>query len=478
MLALAPLDQDAAPLDQGERFALDLLIDLSGVLRMDVAPTPEVVRLRITGAREGTTREVRTLFDDDLFVVRDGEVALPRWTLALVRDVAGGVAEQRSGARDRHGRVPSSENVLVQDGSSLERVPVVSRAAGSLAAAVARAAGRRPAFAIAPWPGGRRWAAALTHDLDVVDWWPAFTALRLAELAGKRELRQALSVTVAALSSVARDVVGDGVRGVLDAESAFDVRSSWFILCGDPTLASARAGDLTYRPDGTRARRILRELVDAGHEIGLHGSFATSEKPALFATQRARLASLTATPVDGVRQHYLRTRPSTTPAAMSASGFRFDSTCGFADRNGFRLGVADVLPTWDASNDVALPIDEAPFCWMDRALSKYRGVERPDAWIDDALALADSCRSVDGLFAGIWHPNLTPALGFPGAPAAYARLVAELVSRDAYVAPLGELVTWRRARRAVRAMGITADGQVALSGDTSGLRIERLAGGA
>src|SRR5437667_11012688 len=29
----------------------------------------------------------------------------------------------------------------------------------------------------------------------------------------------------------------------------------------------------------------------------------------------------------------------------------------------------------------------SPFAWMDRALSKYRGVERPGAWAEDALAL-------------------------------------------------------------------------------------------
>ena len=123
-----------------------------------------------------------------------------------------------------------------------------------------------------------------------------------------------------------------------------------------------------------------------GHEIGLHGSFATSEEPRLFAEQRARLATLTGSTVEGVRQHYLRMRPGTTPRDMADAGFVYDSTAGFADRNGFRLGVADLLPAWDDAHNAALPLDEVPFTWMDRALSKYRGIERPDAWIDDALS--------------------------------------------------------------------------------------------
>jgi hypothetical protein len=151
---------------------------------------------------------------------------------------------------------------------------------------------------------------------------------------------------------------------------------------------------------------------------------------------------------------------------MAAAGFEYDSTFGFADRNGFRLGVADLLPIWDDAVRQPLALDEAPFIWMDRALSKYRGVERPDAWVDDAFALAEECRSVNGMWVGIWHPNLTPALGYPGAPAAYARLVAGMVDRGAWIAPLGELAAWRRSRRATRALAIAPDGTPVLAAGT------------
>lgn len=470
MLALAPPAPDFAPLTAGERFALDLLLDLSCVLRTEAAPSADVVSLRI--AAGAPVRDVAALGALGWLHVGDGEITIDRGVLALVRDVAGAVAEQRSSVADRYGRVPSSENALVRAGEGLERDPVVSRCARAIAAAVQRAAGRRPAFQLAPWPEGRRWAAALTHDLDVVQWWPAFTALRLAELARKGEVAQLLAVVRAAIATGGMNVVWRGVREVLDTEAAFGVRSSWFVLCGTPSFATARAGDLTYRPESALARRIIAAIDEAGHEIGLHGSFATSETPGLFAVQRDRLAALAGTSVDGVRQHYLRLRPATTPAEMHDAGFHFDSTTGFSDRNGFRLGVADVVPVWSAERDEALDLDEAPFCWMDRALSKYRGIERPDAWIDDALALADQCRAVQGMFVGIWHPNLTPALGFPGAPAAFARLVAGLTERRAFVAPLGELVAWRRLRRGTRAIGLGADGRPVLNVTRADIAVE------
>lgn len=452
------LSSGIARLDNGKRFALDLLLDLSCILRYE--GEGDVVRLEVVEC-EAAASLTELLARDWGISVGDGRVTVEAGLLWLVQEVAGASAEQGTDAADRFGRVPASENVLVRE--QLERTPIVSLIARALAGAVRRAAGRRCVRFISPWPQGRRWAAALSHDLDVVRWWPVFTALRLAELATKGELRQIARVLTAAATTGGRNVIWRGVQSVLEAERRQGVRSSWFILCGTPTAASFRAGDLTYRPENALARRIMDAIRKGGHEIGLHGSFVTSTDPEAFAAQRARLAALTGAPVSGVRQHFLRMRPGVTQRWMAESGFSYDSTFGFADRNGFRLGVADVLPAWDQSAVAPLSLDEAPFTWMDRALSKYAGVERPAAWIDDALLLADACRAAEGLWIGIWHPNLSPPLGYPGAPESYARLVSALVERDAWIAPIGELVTWRRARREARAVAIDARGEVALS---------------
>jgi peptidoglycan/xylan/chitin deacetylase (PgdA/CDA1 family) len=453
VLALAP---DLAPLDNGERFALDLLLDLSRVLRVD-GDVATVTLQVVESEAAADAVDLPTIRSRAWGLgVSDGEVVVERALLSVVLRVAGAVSEQRTSAADRYGRVPAGETDIVRAG--LEREPVISEAARAVAAAVRRAAGETPAFFLAPWPDGKRWAAALTHDLDVVEWWPAFTSLRLAELARKGEIARIARVLGAVAVTAGRDVVWRGVRDLIATERAHGVRSSWFVLTGDPTLATAAAGDLTYRPDSAPTRRILAAIRDAGHEIGLHGSFATSDDHALFTVQRARLSALSGSDVVGVRQHYLRMRAGATPRGMHAARFGYDSTAGFADRNGFRLGVADVLPIWDDAHDTVLPLLEVPFIWMDRALSKYRGVEDPNAWIDDALALAERCRAVEGLFVGIWHPNLTPALGFPGAPAAYSRLVRALVERDAWIVTLGEIVDWRRRRAAVRGTTVAPDG--------------------
>jgi hypothetical protein len=450
----------SAALTNAQRYGLELLVDLARLVPME-DPAADVVAIEVVdGSQRGL--DLREVAARGWGVEPgDGVVRVPRAALDLVTEVAGAAAEQRNDARDRHDRVPSAENVLVAAG--VEREPVVSLAARALREAVLRAAGRRAVRLVEPWPDGRRWAAAFTHDVDVVALWPVFAAARALELARKGKARQALAAGAATVRAAAGDPVLGGLRWLLGLERALSIRSTWFVLCGTPTRRTVAAGDLTYRPESRRARVALREIAAGHHEIGLHGSFATMESADELRTQRDRLAAIVGRGAAGVRQHFLRMRPGATQRAMVAAGFRYDATYGFPDRNGFRLGVADVVPGWDAEQERPTELDEVPLVWMDRALSKYQDVEDPGAWVDDALALAETCRALEGLWVGLWHPNLTPALGYPGAPASYERLARTMATQEPYMATADQLASWRSARRAVRAERVAPDGSIVAS---------------
>jgi hypothetical protein len=459
------------PLSPAEQYGLDVVVDLSRLLvaseggEWDASGRDAIVILRVGPPTAPDDRAAPTGAITELSApipVADGVVTIPRPLLRAVAEVAGAGIEQRSRGRDRYDRVPAAENPLVA--ASVEREPAVSIAGARLREAVVQAAGSRIVRLLAPWPDAHRWCAAMTHDVDVVSVWPLFTALRVVELLRKGRGSLAVAVLAAAVRAAAGDPVWAGILGVLDAERRYGIVSTWFMLCGTPTLATFRAGDLTYRPESPRARRIVAAIEAAGHEIGLHGSFATSDAPETFTLQRARLRTLSGTAALGVRQHYLRMRPGMTQRSMAVAGFAYDATYGFPDRNAYRLGVIDVVPGWDDAAQRAVPIDEVPLMWMDRAQSKYQGVEDPDQWIADAMVLADVSRRAEGLWVGLWHPNLTTALGFPGASPAYERLLAALTVERPYIAPLHRVVEWRALRRAVRAHAMRPDGQVTLVG--------------
>lgn len=432
----------APQLSGAEAYGLRVLVDLSRLLPVsDAAADVVEVAVDHDAANEAPP-----------FRVADGIVHVTAERLRWIADIAGAGAEQRSAESDRHGRIPAAANPLVATGE--ERKPVVHQVAATLRTAVREAAGPRDVWTLAPWPNGRRWAAALTHDVDVVAGWPLFTALRVLELARKADYRRAAASLRAAAAAAGGDPVTAALQHVLETERRHDAAATWFFLCEPPTLQTWSRGDATYDPGSRRARALLAAATGSGGEVGLHGSFDTWQDADLLREQRARLAALAGVRITGSRQHYLRLRPGATQRAIADAGFDYDATFGFADRNGFRLGVADVVPAWSDGPGAPLELDEVPLAWMDRALSKYAGVEEPGAWIADALELAAEARAAEGVWVGLWHPNLAPPLGFPGAPREYERLVAALAEARPWFATLSAIVAWRRARRSVEAIGV------------------------
>lgn len=456
---------DVTALRPAERFALDLLVDQARLLPVRQAST-QVVSLVVRD--DDLEVPAASLASVSAFDVADGRVAIPRGLLRAVTAIASAEAEQRSDAIDRVGRVPGNVNETRRGG--VDREPVVSLAACRLREAADRAAGQRPFTLLQPWPGGARWAVALSHDLDVVEWWPVFTGLRAMELVRKGEWKRLGEVVSALPRELARNPVASGLDRLIAFEQAAGVRATWFIICGAPSPRRFLRGDVTYRPHAPLVTRTLAALDAAGHEVGLHGSFATMDDGSAFRTERAHLARLADRDIAGVRQHFLRMRPGPTQRDMEAAGFTYDASFGFADGNGFRLGVADVVRSWDAARGASGTIDLVPLTWMDRALSKYRGVEDPELLVADALALADRCADVNGLWVGLWHPNLTRPLGYPGSEEAFHTLVTKLQARTPFIAPIGELVAWRQARRAAHALTLDPSGRPVWGGVPSSVR--------
>lgn len=456
MIYLEAARRTLTPLEQ---FGLTVLVDLSGLLPVEL-PADNVVTLAINDGTPPAPGQPLGC------VVAPGVLGISRGALSQLATVAGAVAEQESVAEDKHQRVPSEVNPLVAAG--LTRTPWVDASAREFRESVLRAAENRAVRTVAPWPSGHRWAAAFTHDLDVVSHWPLFTGLRVTELARKGEIGQALRAGAGAAGSLLGDPVGRGVHEILSIEQEHRITSTWFVIAGVPSLSSTMKGDVTYSVDSSAARNILGGISEGGHELGLHGSFSTFLDAGVMGQERDRLRRVTGAAVTGIRQHFLRMRPGATQRAMREAGFEYDSTFGFPDRNGFRLGVANVVGWWDHRAGRPNGLEQAPLAWMDRALSKYRGIEIASQWVDEGLELAQVAQEAEGLWVGLWHPNLTGPLGYPGAPEQFRRMVETIASRAPYVASLGSIVGWRKARRTLSAREVSSGGVPVLASASAG----------
>jgi len=281
-------------------------------------------------------------------------------------------------------------------------------------------------------PPGCRWGIALSHDVDHLSLAEHLTdglLPRLALHALRKDVlrrfrpRQALG----ALSCLARapfsgDAWAEAPGLLLDAEARAGVRSTWF-------FAVHRGLGINYTR--AAAEGVLRRVLSAGHEVGLH-SQRPDDGTGLEEEVRV-LRQLADAPIGGVRMHYLRLTTTVYDAAGRA-GLAYDSTV--MDRSHL---APDELPL--AGPRLVRPgLVEIPLHVMDSTLFSATGLAFDAAEATEyATRLAGRARAEGRVLVVNLHPNFYSR--HSPDPRAWYDAVLGLVTRhsDTWVTTLGEL---------------------------------------
>ncbi|OAN55052.1 hypothetical protein [Magnetospirillum moscoviense] len=314
------------------------------------------------------------------------------------------------------------------------------------------------------WPDGHAFALAVSHDVDDLSHqvtpgqWLRSARLRMGADGWRARLKAALATVPASLWQVrllsrAPDLAAS-VERALAIETELGVRASWFFTVWP--CAKPHPVDCVYRLDDPcrfegRVRpvgEVVRAIAERGHEVGLHGSFASALEPGLLADQAQTLARASGRPVRATRQHWLHWRIDHTPALQQAAGLEVDGTLGFNDGVGFRAGTSLPVPLWDESRQREVGVLALPLAVMDVALF------RPGALgLDLALALSLSDRLVGrvaelgGLVSLLIHPS---HLAEPRVESLFRHVVAKARAQGAWTATHGEILDhWTRRAAAL-----------------------------
>jgi hypothetical protein len=111
-------------------------------------------------------------------------------------------------------------------------------------------------------------------------------------------------------------------------------------------------------------------------------------------------------PPAGQRYHYLRVDPHANLAPLAALGFRYDTSLGFADRPGFRAGIAQPFRPWDFAAGRPLDLVEIPLAVMDVTLSEERYLGLSAAAAERRLLdLVAWAERHGGGFSVLWHTD-------------------------------------------------------------------------
>jgi hypothetical protein len=348
---------------------------------------------------------------------RDDDVAEAFFHLARV--------EERSGPRDEHGRFRAGWSSLSPLDPPLERL-------------------RRRLGLPAPTWQGARFAVALTHDVDSPWRWTRI-GLRGAAARLKRDTRSArLGPALREATALAAAPV-HRLRGtdpnwrfgeIVTEERRRGARgSTFFVLAGhhDPHDGAAPESYERLRP------RLVETLLEAGAEVGLHGSYTAADDPARLGREKADLETL-AGPVRGHRYHYLRADPQRNLDVLADLGFAYDTTLGFPDAVGFRAGIAHPFRPWSFEREGPLDLVEIPLAAMDATLAeeRYLGLTAKRAE-PQLMALLDWAAENGGAFAVLWHPDRFDPLTSGGWDRLYSRVLEGVRERGGVCVPAAEL---------------------------------------
>ncbi len=196
---------------------------------------------------------------------------------------------------------------------------------------------------------------------------------------------------------------------LMDTSERHGLTSAFYFICGRTDTRR----DADYEPEHPAIRELLRRIHTRGHEIGLHPSYATYQRPQAIAAEAARLRRVCAEEgivqdAWGGRMHYLRWENPTTLRAWEQAGMSYDSTLGYADRPGFRCGTCFEYPAFDPVAGRPLKLRIRPLIAMEETILEplYMGLGRGEEALRKFAELRERCQAVSGCFTLLWHNSM------------------------------------------------------------------------
>jgi peptidoglycan/xylan/chitin deacetylase (PgdA/CDA1 family) len=265
------------------------------------------------------------------------------------------------------------------------------------------------------YPGGKKFAALFTHDVDEVTW------------SWRRRLLMNLLHPIAVRRS--RDPYMSFDK-MLAFEDEMGIKSTFFFM-----TKRRRREDGPYNISDLR--EVLDKIASADCEIGLHGTYDSYNRLEYLREEKRVLEGMVDGEIYGIRQHYLRFSYPDSWKIQEDTGFLYDSTVSDPSREGFAVGYCYPYKPQGYN------IWEVPLTIMDCTLfsKKYRGYSIEQAK-KVCLKLLDVVEDANGVMVLNWHNTQWDKLTYPGSLMFYKWFVKKILERNPYVDTMKEFVLW------------------------------------
>lgn len=189
------------------------------------------------------------------------------------------------------------------------------------------------------------------------------------------------------------------INDLINLSKELNLKSEFYFMGAKPSKY-----DCGYDLNSNPIQDVLKKISENKMVIGLHGGFNTFTDFKLLDNEKNNIEKKSKNKLIKARQHYLRFDINTTFKVMEKVGLKFDSTLGYAEREGFRCGTCHEYYPFDFSMDKQMKIVERPLIVMDATLIDYRNFTISQAF-KKLEFLFSRCNFVGGDFVILWHNN-------------------------------------------------------------------------
>jgi len=253
----------------------------------------------------------------------------------------------------------------------------------------------------------REFEFVLTHDVDDVIFWKSKKQLfRLiaGDILKRKNIKLALS-RVKEYYLVSKRVIKDPFDTfdwLMDKSESAGLKSRFYFMSGGVTLYDNRY-------DITKQKQLIEKIKKRGHIIGIHPSYNAYNNFEQLKKEKELLEKVCECKIDEGREHYLRFEVPTTWQIWEDNEMRLDSTCGYADKEGFRCGTGDEFSVFNILTRKKLKLKERPLVIMDCSLFEYNTYSYKKA----IKIIKDICKHKNS-FTFLWHNSYIKHINFYG----------------------------------------------------------------
>lgn len=243
----------------------------------------------------------------------------------------------------------------------------------------------------------------LTHDVDMPFKYTSFgSGLReiLSDVIRKKDIKKAISNTCKKIkvhTKLEQDPF-DTFDYLMDISEKVGIKSYFFFM-GKGTSKF----DNMYKSNDEFVLNLIKRIKLRGHYIGIHPTFNAYNDFFQFKKEKEELEKNFDTNLTFGREHFLRFEIPTTWQIWEDNNMKWDSTCSYADKEGFRCGICYEFSVFNILTRKKLQLKEKPLIVMEGSFVTYQPNINPNQMEQEIFKLIKKVKRYNGNFILLWH---------------------------------------------------------------------------